>query len=96
MALFGGIVPCPGATLILVYAVSQGLVAAGIAAMFAVSLGMGLTISLFALAAIFSRDALLRLARDKGPLLDRLHLFLSVAGALAISLLGAVLLLGRL
>ena len=96
VALFGGIVPCPGATLILVYAVSQGIIASGLAAMLAISLGMGLTTSAFALAAIYSRGYLLNLAEKRGLLFERLHLGLTLFGALAISALGAVMLLGRI
>jgi ABC-type nickel/cobalt efflux system permease component RcnA len=96
MALFGGLVPCPGATLILVYAVSQDIVAPGLAAMLAISLGMGLTTSAFALAAIYSRGFLLGLAESRSRIFERLHLALTVFGALAIAALGAVMLLGKI
>lgn len=96
MALFGGIVPCPGATLILVYAVTQGILAAGLLAMLAVSLGMGLTTSIFALAAIGSRGLLLRIARNNGRLFESLHTALALTGGLAIAALGAIMLLGKI
>jgi ABC-type nickel/cobalt efflux system permease component RcnA len=96
MALFGGIVPCPGATLILVYAVTQGIMAAGLLAMLAVSLGMGLTTSIFALAAIGSRGLLLRIARNNGSLFESLHTALALTGGLAVAGLGGIMLLGKI
>jgi len=95
-ALFAGIVPCPGASLVLAYAVSQNVIWAGLAAMLAVSLGMGLTTSGFALAAIGSRGALLTVMQQRGRLLELTTLALSLGGALAMTTLGALLFAGRL
>jgi ABC-type nickel/cobalt efflux system permease component RcnA len=82
--------------LVLAYAVSQNVILAGLAAMLALSLGMGLTTSGFALAAIGSRGALLTVMQQRGRLLELTTLALSLGGALAMAALGALLFAGRL
>ncbi|WP_051694154.1 nickel/cobalt transporter [Desulfohalovibrio reitneri] len=91
-AAAAGLVPCPGAALILLFAVSHQLVRTGLLAMASVSLGMGLTTSAFALLAIGSRGALLRLARRREKAFARLHAALTLGGALAVAVLGGLLL----
>jgi nickel/cobalt exporter len=60
IAASAGLVPCPGAALILLFALSQQLLIPGLLAMLALALGMSLTVSLSALAAMAARNALLR------------------------------------
>ena len=57
-----GIRPCTGALVVLVFALSQGLFAAGIAATFAMALGTALTTGLIAALAVFAKSAALRFA----------------------------------
>lgn len=57
-----GIRPCTGALIVLVFALSQGIYAAGIVATFAMAIGTGLTVSTLTLATIFARRIALRLA----------------------------------
>lgn len=54
--------PCAGAVLILVFAVSQGMLAAGIAATLAMALGTALTTGALASLAVFAKSVALRLA----------------------------------
>ncbi len=61
LALGIGIRPCTGAILLMVFALSQGLLWAGIFATFMMSLGTAITVSLLAVLAITSRDVALRL-----------------------------------
>ncbi len=54
--------PCSGAILVLVFALSQGLFAAGIAAVAAMSFGVALTTGALAFAAVFAKRVAMRLA----------------------------------
>lgn len=56
LALSVGIRPCSGAILLLIFALSQGMVWAGIAGTFAMALGTAITVSLLAALAVTSRD----------------------------------------
>ena len=58
--LAAGIRPCAGALVILVFALSQGLFAAGIAATLAMALGTALTTGLIAALAVFAKRLALR------------------------------------
>ncbi|WP_019906411.1 hypothetical protein [Methylobacterium sp. 77] len=65
--------PCAGAVLILVFSASQGILAAGIAATFAMALGTALTTGALASLAVFAKAMALKLAGGRGS-----------AGALAV------------
>ncbi len=93
-ALAAGLVPCPGASLVLLFCISLGIPLAGLAALVAISLGMGATISFFATAAIMSRTALLRFTHGRGRLLEHVQTAVSLLGGLAMSGLGTLLFLG--
>jgi len=60
--LAAGSRPCSGAILVLVFALAQGLFAAGIAAVFAMSLGVALTTGALAFAAVFAKRVAMRMA----------------------------------
>lgn len=62
VAVAVGIRPCTGAILILVFALSQGLLWAGVFATFAMALGTAITVSVLAALAVGSRDMAARLA----------------------------------
>lgn len=66
IALAVGIRPCTGAILVLVFALSQGLLWAGVFATFAMALGTAITISALAAFAVGSREMAMRLARGGG------------------------------
>lgn len=87
-----GLVPCPGAGIILVTAVSLGILTTGLLAMAAIGLGMGLTTSLFALATIQTRKGLHRSLAGHEQTLTLVHFTLTLLGSLAIFGLGALLL----
>ncbi|MCB8822434.1 nickel/cobalt transporter [Microvirga rosea] len=76
VALAAGIRPCAGALVVLVFALSQGVLAAGIAATFAMALGTALTTGAIAALAVFAKTAALRLAGGRGA-----------AGALAVAVI---------
>lgn len=62
LAVSIGIRPCTGAILVLLFALSQGLLLAGVFATFAMALGTAITVSVLAALAVGSRDLATRLA----------------------------------
>jgi len=91
-----GVRPCSGAIIILVFAWSQGLFAAGVAATFIMALGTGLTVAALATLAVSAKGVALRLASGGtgGALALRLAHGVEIAGAAAVLLLGLFLLGG--
>ena len=57
-----GLRPCTGALLILVFAIAQGLVWAGVAATFAMAVGTAITVAVIAALAVFAKNVAVRLA----------------------------------
>lgn len=94
VVLAAGIRPCAGAIVVLVFALSQGLFAAGIAAAFAMALGTALTTGLIAAVAVFAKGLALRLARGRGDRSARVVAGLELLAASFILVLGASLLAG--
>ena len=66
MVLAAGSRPCAGAVLILVFCAAQGMLAAGIAATFAMALGTALTTGALASLAVFAKALALRFAGGRG------------------------------
>lgn len=62
LAVSVGIRPCTGAILVLLFAISQGLMWAGVMATFAMALGTAITVSALAALAVGSRELATRLA----------------------------------
>jgi nickel/cobalt exporter len=91
VAAAAGLVPCPGAALILLFALSQHLLVPGLLSMLALALGMAVTVASFALVTMATRGVLLRVlsASRSAIIVGRI---LGIAGGLAIATLGAVLL----
>lgn len=92
-----GIRPCSGAIIILVFALSQGAFAAGIAATFIMAAGTGLTVAAIAVAAMSAKGLTLRVAgagSSRGAAI--LGRTIEIGGAAAVFLFGLVLLGGAL
>lgn len=89
-----GLVPCPGAAVILAFAIGLNILGAGIAAMLALALGMGLTTTLFAWVAVSARGLTLKLSSRNRTLFNRIYAAVSICGALAIALFGVAMLAG--
>jgi len=66
VVLAAGSRPCSGAIIILVFALSQGLVAAGLAAVFAMAAGVAITVSGLAILSVFAKRAAQRFAGGEG------------------------------
>jgi len=96
IALAVGIVPCPGTTIILIFSMTLGVYLFGIALAGAMALGMGATISLAGLSAIFLNRQGQKLSSTlikNGEMLEKV---LNIAGAVIIILLGLILFSGTM
>lgn len=89
LAMTIGIRPCTGALLVLLFALSQGILWAGIFATFMMSLGTALTVSALAALAVGSRDLALRLAGKESAWAGRVETAVGIGGALFVTILGA-------
>jgi nickel/cobalt transporter (NicO) family protein len=90
----GGLRPCSGAILILIFTFSQGIFSAGIAAVAAMSLGTALTTSGIAVLSVYAKALALRFASGRGNTALWLLRITEVLAALAVMLLGFLLLIG--
>lgn len=92
-----GLVPCPGATLILIFTINLHILWTGLLSMLFLAVGMGLTTGLFGVAACGARSATFRSLRALDPRrMALLHALLSLCAATIIFLFGALLLLDAL
>jgi len=86
-----GIRPCTGAILVLVFAVTQGLFWAGVAATFAMALGTAITVAVLATFALGSRELALKLGGTNGAWANVVWTTCAIGGAVVIFLFGALL-----
>lgn len=94
VVLAAGLRPCTGAIVVLVFALSQGLALAGIAAVFAMALGTALTTGAIAAFAVFAKRAALALAGGgTGLRAARILSLVELLAAAALVVLGALLLM---
>lgn len=94
VVLAAGLRPCAGALIILVFAASQGLYWAGIAAAFAMGLGTAITTGALAALAVFFKFAALKFASGGSLRAVRLLVGLELLAAAFIVVLGVALSLG--
>ena len=95
LAAAAGLVPCPLTTFIMIYAVGNGIVLAGLLVTASMAAGMTLTIAAFALAAVLLRDRMLSLLERTAHVRRQLGRGLEVASAVAIMAFGAWMLATR-
>ena len=88
--------PCSGALVVLVFALSQGLLAAGIAAVFLMGLGTAITVAILASLAVSAKGLALRLAGSNGGLATGLVWWGELLGAALVLGFGVVLLLASI
>jgi ABC-type nickel/cobalt efflux system permease component RcnA len=86
-----GIRPCTGAILVLVFALTQGLFWAGVAATFAMALGTGITVSVLATLALGSRELALRLGGTNSAWASMVWTTCAIGGATIILLFGLLM-----
>ena len=86
-----GIRPCTGAILVLVFAVTQGLFWAGVAATFAMAFGTAITVAALATLALGSRELALKLGGANSTWANAVWTTCTIGGATIILLFGALL-----
>lgn len=91
-----GIRPCSGAIIVLVFALSQRLLVAGVGSVLAMSLGTFITVSSLAVLAVTAKDAALRFVGFESGVAERIMRVVEIGGALLVLLLGLTLLGGAL
>lgn len=89
LALSVGIRPCSGAILLLIFALSQGMLWAGIIGTFAMALGTAITVSILASMAVGSRNWAERMSGPGSVWAARIQTTAGIAGASLVFLLGA-------
>ena len=91
-----GMRPCSGAILVLVFALSQGIFLSGIAATFAMAVGVAITVTLIALLAVFGKALAVKISGAMGGRGDLALRAIEVFGALLVIAFGLLLLTGFL
>jgi len=89
LAFVTGLVPCPLTTFIMVYAVAQGIVAAGLLVTAGMALGMIMTIAGFVLAAVLLHERFMLLMEHTHHLRRQAGRILEFASATVIIAFGA-------
>ena len=89
LALSVGIRPCSGAILLLIFALSQGMLWAGILGTFAMALGTAITVSALAAMAVGSRNWAQRMSGPESVWAERIQTVAGLTGAGMVFLLGA-------
>lgn len=91
LALAAGMVPCPGAVLIMLYAVANDMIFPGSLLVGAMSLGIGSSICVLGVGAILARQAATRvMERSGGGGVNTLRHGMNYAGAALVTLVGLV------
>ncbi len=97
LAFAVGIRPCTGAIFVLGFALSQGLLWAGVFATFAMALGTAVTVSALAALAVGSRELAVRLGgAGNSRWAGRVRTVAGVGGSLAVLVFGLILFIGSL
>ncbi|SUB02639.1 nickel/cobalt efflux protein RcnA [Pannonibacter phragmitetus] len=91
-----GLRPCSGALIVLVFALSQGMILAGIASTLTMAVGTGITVSVLATLAVGAKGLAARLAGSDGVWAYRVHRGIEIAAAAAVFLLGLTLLIAMI
>jgi nickel/cobalt exporter len=95
VVLAAGSRPCSGAIIILVFALSQGILGSGIAAVFAMAAGVAMTVSALAILSVFAKQAAQRFAGGEGRYAV-VGVALELLAAAFVAMLGLGLLLTQL
>ena len=92
LAFAAGVVPCPGAVLIMLYAVANDMIYPGFILVAAMSLGIGLSICSLGVAAILARQTAMRMMESSGSSggVNLLRNTLNYAGAMFVTLIGLI------
>ncbi|WFE90650.1 DUF1007 family protein [Roseibium porphyridii] len=88
-----GLRPCTGALVVLVFALSQGMILAGVASTLAMAVGTGITVSLLAGLAVGAKELAVKLFGEGSPMSIGIHRSIEILGAAIVFLLGLTLLI---
>lgn len=95
LAIATGLVPCPLTTFLLTFAIAHNKLAIGLAAVVAMLGGVIVTLVSFAVAAVVARERFMGALARSEQLRARLGFWLELAGAVAVLVLGLVMLWDR-
>jgi len=95
-ALFVGMVPCPGVVLIMLFAMSLGLVWLGLLLALMMTLGMAATISAVVIVGVSGKNLLLSTLARKATVVVVVEKILTMAAALMVTILGLTFLLATI
>lgn len=96
LGIIGGMLPCPSAFALALLTIIEGKVLLGIGLVLVFSLGLALVLSLIGFAMIATRGYLQRTNKGRGRLYRFAESYLPTLGALAITLLGFLLVIAAL
>ena len=91
-----GVRPCSGALIVLVFAIAQGILWAGVAATFAMSLGTAITVSTLAALAVGSKQLALKVTGDEARWTHWIYRGTAIGGSTLVLALGVILFIGSL
>jgi len=91
-----GLRPCSGALIVLVFALSQGVLAAGIAATFLMALGTGITVAVLATLAVSVKGMAVAIGGADNPVTGTVVWWVELAGAMLVLAFGLLLLAASL
>lgn len=86
-----GMRPCSGALIVLTFALLNGLVAGGVASVFAMSIGTAITVSVLAILAVSAKGVAVRLAGRESRRGKVIGYTIEIAGAMTVMLMRLVL-----
>ena len=89
-------IPCPLTTFVMSYALSRGMIGAGLTVTAAMALGMIATIGGIALAAAFARDRLMSLLAKTEGWRDRVGFVLEIGSSILVVAFGALTLINAI
>jgi ABC-type nickel/cobalt efflux system permease component RcnA len=91
-----GIIPCPGAMIILLFSLSLGFLAIGVVSTLFMALGMAATISAVGILTILAKERVLKFFSQESKLRKPIQSSLAILGATFILLLGIFMLSGTI
>ena len=86
-----GMIPCPGAVIILLFSISMDVLKIGIISTFSMAVGMAVTISLVGILTIVSKRGVLKFIAGKSKVRDVFQVSTQIFGSLFILFLGIIL-----
>lgn len=91
-----GLRPCSGALVVLVFALSQGLMVAGISAVLLMGLGTAITVALLATIAVTAKGLARRVGGADNPVTHAVVWWMELLGAIAVLCFGVLFLIASI